>query len=887
MKASLVIVLCLAAASLLAITVAIPFDSGKDRPTKGRLLYGWGRDNFNQLAQGDDVPPRESNAMPTLVNTKIFLQPEENGYVHLSKVFAGAEFGYALASTGNKVYSWGRNDKGQLAQSSFTPASSFGVSRITQDRLMYIAFGNNHVMSVFDTQPGASLMYDSFFGAADAFEFNGFATPELLTPNGCPKCLPWSESPFSSPSFSSETFLGVDNKIIRDGYCGIPAQDTYPASGQVGFDTSSRASDGLPWCYIPKGVTCPGVRKQVVPAGSHLGEWRWVYCLDAGSILASGLSLPRQVGSFWSKTKLPIYQAFETSFTFKIGENDLALGGGDGIQFVLQNSHKNSSIALKAIGGIGSDMGAAKGTRVSFLDGISNAVGVEVDTFDDTGFEVRTCKGYNALTFDNSLKRCTVGQISYAGTLLKNGLPGKGQGQHNLRISYAPYQLELFLDFSLILRIPFDIETAVLMDPTEEGSKAFAGFTSATGDAHSYHKILDWKFLSLSQTGSIRSAGFNLYGQLGLQDQIDRNQPNLIKSFSENMFPMVSVSCGSTHSIAITSLSEVYSWGGNQFGQLGQGDFLLRLLPTKVRRISLAIESVGVCPPPQERSVYPTFCCPVIAATSSFSSLVVLLIKEAGVFRNIVYGWGDNTFGQIGIMLGADGASHNPIIEKEWSTNAIPYSIRSFDGASNKFGLIVDLKCGQFHCVSWTDKDELLVWGWNLRGQLGFKSNDDSSPIVRNIRSSIKSATKSLISKVAVGGYHNVALMSDGTVWSWGSNYFGQLGLGIEVRAHSSFFVPQQMFQQLFCFTHIHQVQPAPMTLFKPSSPRKTMFAPVLIPKFSEQNRTIVDVAAGLYHSYAIAECTGLYVLVFMFMFMFMFMFVFYFFPFSLFLSSV
>ena len=63
------------------------------------------------------------------------------------------------------------------------------------------------------------------------------------------------------------------------------------------------------------------------------------------------------------------------------------------------------------------------------------------------------------------------------------------------------------------------------------------------------------------------------------------------------------------------------------------------------------------------------------------------------------------------------------------------------------------------------------------------------------------------------------------------------------------------------------------MTLFEPSSPRKTMFAPVLIPKFSEQNRTIVDVAAGLYHSYAIAECTGLYVLMFMFMFMFMFFF--------------
>jgi alpha-tubulin suppressor-like RCC1 family protein len=786
MGISVVIAFHILAASLIFVTEAIPFDNGKGRPEKGRLLYGWGRDNFNQLSQGDDVPPREINAMPTLVNTKIFLQAEENGYVHLSKVFSGAEFGYAMASEGKKVYSWGRNDKGQLAQSSFTSASNFGVSRITQDRLMYMTFGKNHVMSVFDTQPGASLQYDSFFGAAEAFEFNGFAAPELVTPNGCPRCAPWSKSPFSSPSFNPEAFIGIDGKMIRDGYCGVPAQDTYPASGQLGTDTTSRASDGLPWCYIPKDSTCPGIRRQIIAAGPHLGEWKWVYCLDTGSILASGYSLPRQAGSFWSKTKLPVYQAFETSFTFKIGENDLNLGGGDGIQFILQNSDKNASIALKAIGGIGSDLGAAKGTRESFSNGITNAVGIEVDTFDDTGFEVRTCRGFNALTFDNTLKRCTVGQVSYAGALLKNGLPAKGQGQHNLRISYAPYQLELFFDYSLILRIPFDIETAVLVDKSDSRNTAFAGFTSSTGDAHSYHKILDWKFLSLSQTGSIRSSGYNLYGQLGLQDQADRNQPNLVKAFSENMFPIVSVACGSTHSIAITSLSEVYSWGGNQFGQLGQGDFAMRMLPTKVRRISLAIESFGVCPPPAEREIYNTFCCPVIAAASSFSSLVVLLIKDAGGLRNVVYGWGDNTFGQIGVMLGADGASHNPITDKEWLTNSIPYSIRSFDGAFNKFGLILDLKCGEFHCVSWTNKDELLVWGWNLRGQLGFKTNDDSSPLVKNIRSSIKSAAGSSIVKVAVGGYHNVALMSDGTVWSWGSNYYGQLGLGIEVSTRTS-----------------------------------------------------------------------------------------------------
>jgi hypothetical protein len=58
------------------------------------------------------------------------------------------------------------------------------------------------------------------------------------------------------------------------------------------------------------------------------------------------------------------------------------------------------------------------------------------------------------------------------------------------------------------------------------------------------------------------------------------------------------------------------------------------------------------------------------------------------------------------------------------------------------------------------------------------------------------------------------------------------------------------------------QTQQRPMAPFEPSKPRTTMFAPVLIPKFFQQNRTIIDVAAGLYHSYAIAECVGMYVTV-------------------------
>lgn len=59
-------------------------------------------------------------------------------------------------------------------------------------------------------------------------------------------------------------------------------------------------------------------------------------------------------------------------------------------------------------GGTGSDLGAAKGQRRDLLGGIPNSVGVEIDTFDDEGFEVRGCGG-GAYTKDDSTAVCTLG----------------------------------------------------------------------------------------------------------------------------------------------------------------------------------------------------------------------------------------------------------------------------------------------------------------------------------------------------------------------------------------------------------------------------------------------------------------------------------------------
>ncbi len=123
-----------------------------------------------------------------------------------------------------------------------------------------------------------------------------------------------------------------------------------------------------------------------------------------GNVLLTGDPPERQqAGSLWYKTRpLPIYQAFETTFQFRIGSNDPVLMGGDGIAFVIQNSSSTS----RALGGPGSDLGISKSTRFRGDAGVENSVVIKIDTFDDVGFQVRSCIGRGVTAVNDVVSKC-------------------------------------------------------------------------------------------------------------------------------------------------------------------------------------------------------------------------------------------------------------------------------------------------------------------------------------------------------------------------------------------------------------------------------------------------------------------------------------------------
>jgi len=84
---------------------------------------------------------------------------------------------------------------------------------------------------------------------------------------------------------------------------------------------------------------------------------------------------------------------------------------------------------------------------------------------------------------------------------------------------------------------------------------------------------------------------------------------------------------------------------------------------------------------------------------------------------------------------------------------------------------IVSVRAGDQHSVALRSDGTIWAWGNDGWGQLGNGRYASSS-------TPIQVPGLATVSAIAVGSLHNLALKSDGTVWGWGFNYFGQVSLG-------------------------------------------------------------------------------------------------------------
>jgi hypothetical protein len=91
----------------------------------------------------------------------------------------------------------------------------------------------------------------------------------------------------------------------------------------------------------------------------------------------------------------------------------------------------------------------------------------------------------------------------------------------------------------------------------------------SAGDNHS---------LLLTKNGKIYSFGYNQYGQLGLGDYEERSTPTLVSNINNIM----QISAGGYYSLLLNKNGEIYSFGSNYCGKAGHGTSTSQVVPTLI-----------------------------------------------------------------------------------------------------------------------------------------------------------------------------------------------------------------------------------------------------------------------------------------------------------------
>jgi alpha-tubulin suppressor-like RCC1 family protein len=138
----------------------------------------------------------------------------------------------------------------------------------------------------------------------------------------------------------------------------------------------------------------------------------------------------------------------------------------------------------------------------------------------------------------------------------------------------------------------------------------------AAGEYHS---------LALSSEGHVYSWGRNLSGQLGTGNVLNQNFPVAVDvSGVLSNKVIVSISSGLSHGVALSDDGELFAWGDNQYGQLGDGSKVGRISPVAVRRDGVLS---GV----------------KIVSVTSFGAHNLALTSEG-----VLVAWGSNSGGRLG-----------------------------------------------------------------------------------------------------------------------------------------------------------------------------------------------------------------------------------------------
>ncbi|MFI4989853.1 MAG: RCC1 domain-containing protein [Solirubrobacterales bacterium] len=249
--------------------------------------------------------------------------------------------------------------------------------------------------------------------------------------------------------------------------------------------------------------------------------------------------------------------------------------------------------------------------------------------------------------------------------------------------------------------------------------------------------------LALTSTGQLYSFGSNQYGQLGVaggSGAPGANPTPQLVSLPGASGRIAQLAAGFSHSLVLSTTGELYTFGENQFGQLG-------------RATNSGSESANHTP---ERIVLPGASGQVVQVAAGYEQSLALTSTGQ------LYAFGGNRFGQLGKATNAGSGTPNPTP----APVALP-------GASDA---VVQIAAGYEQSLALTSTGQLYAFGGNRFGQLG-KATNSETPTPNPTPTPVGlPALVGPVTAIAAGGFHTLALTSNGLIYAFGRNQSGELG---------------------------------------------------------------------------------------------------------------
>ncbi|XP_051180903.2 ultraviolet-B receptor UVR8 [Lolium perenne] len=268
--------------------------------------------------------------------------------------------------------------------------------------------------------------------------------------------------------------------------------------------------------------------------------------------------------------------------------------------------------------------------------------------------------------------------------------------------------------------------------------------------------------------------------------------PKLFNCRDGENFRWIDIACGREHTAAVASDGSLFTWGANEFGQLGDGTEESAKEPKKVnaletefvKSVSCGAHCTAAIAEPRENdatisksrlwvwgqnqgSDYPrlfwgAFAPNTVIRQVSCGAVHVVALSDDGLLQ----AWGYNEHGQLGRGCTSEGLQGARVLN----------AYARFLDEAPELVKIVRVSCGEYHAAAISENGEVYTWGLGSMGQLGHCSlqSGDKELIPRRVV-----ALEGIVTTdVSCGGVHSCAVTEGGALYAWGGGHVGQLGLG-------------------------------------------------------------------------------------------------------------